>query len=209
MAYYGGPKDLKGQLVEFAARKLMAKAIDVAAKHAETKIVNTIQTRQFRRALEPRKKEHTMASYSENRKSAPQAAISNVATVYDKNEPVDFWVNTVIVKEDGGEPIRILTGRPLRVFKANKKVNTSNEDFNLVNATNNAFLDLLHEDAETLELGQSKLYSPASGKLKEGKLKAGIYLQLHREQTDHDAASAAKIDIEATEKASLRSLFGS
>lgn len=126
-------------------------------------------------------------------------------------EPIEFWVNDCIVYEDGGQPIRLLTGRPLKAFKANRDVNTANEEFNQVNILNNSFVDMLNEDAAQLNFGESRYYSPAGIKKdKEGNqvFKAGIYLQLHREKTDHAAAAAEKMDLEAAEKQRLRKLFG-
>lgn len=197
-------KDLKTQLLEFAAKKAVAKAIDIGVYHGE---------RHIRKALTS-KKGTTMsnieAQFEEELRSAEAGQSSGRRTKKDR-PPVEFWVNTLMVRNDGDEPVRILPGRPLRSLNANRDVNTSNEEFNAVNVLNNAFVNILHRDARSLALGESKHYSPAGIKIsKEGEItfKAGVYFQLHREETDYAAAEVAKEDAEAAEEANLRSLFG-
>ena len=199
-------KDLKTQLIEFAAKKAVAKAIDVSVYHGE---------RQIRKAISNRKGSTTMASFEtqfeEELRGAEQSARSSNNNKKDR-EPVKFWLNTIMVREDGGEPIRTTPGRPLRSFSANRDVNTSNEDFNRVNVVNNAFVKILQRDARGLELGQSKYYGPTGITVAEDggvTFKAGIYFELHREKTDYAANEVHKEDAEAAEEASLRNLFGS
>ena len=130
---------------------------------------------------------------------------------YSNDEPVELWVNTVIVTADGAEPIRLLTGRPLRMFNADRDIMTSNEEFNRVNRISNAFVEMLHEDAKKLNLGESKYYSPQKMKEVGGEpvFKAGIYIQLHREITDYASEEAQREDLMKTEREQLRGLFGS
>lgn len=139
-----------------------------------------------------------------------QAAAANAADNSQSKEPVEFWVNTVIVPETGAKPVRILTGRPLKAFKANRDVTTSNEEFNEVNVLNNAFVNMMNDDAASLNFGESKYYSPQGVTMKGDELhfKAGIYLQLHREETDYASAAAEKQDKEAAATQQLRKLFG-
>jgi len=128
-------------------------------------------------------------------------------TSYNRDEPVELWVNTVIVKEQGAEPIRLLSGRPLRAFNADKDVTTNNEDFNRANAVANAFVTMMMEDADQLQLGESRYYGPGGNSAGED-LAPGIYFQLHRTMADAAADAAVKADIEASERDSLRNLFG-
>lgn len=229
MSYYG-PKDLKSQLLEFAARKLISKAIDAAAKHGGAKISKEVEARKFKQGGASRplsslttnnsnsasnqRKNHPM-SFKETAFQAPAPANRNSATgrvTQINRDPVELWVNTVIVTKDGAEPIRILSGRPLRQFNADKAVTTSNEEFNRQNAISNAFVNKLNKDAEALGLGEGKFYSP-TGVMADANdpktviLAAGIYLQLFREASDPAADAAAKIDIEADAANLLTSLF--
>lgn len=210
-----GPKDLRAQLIEFAAKRLLSKVIDAAANGAAAQ-------------YNQRKYHHMFTAPTTRAQAAQQAQATanqpaNGRQKYSKDDPVELWVNTVIVHEDGAKPVRLLSGRPLRIFDADKDVTTSNEEFNRSNAISNGFVQLLNEDAAKLNFGESKYYSPngvriveedevvdgvvvtAKGELS---LAKGIYFQLHREITDPAADAAAKSDINMTAKESLRKLFG-
>lgn len=208
--------DLRTQLLEFAAKRVVSEIVRVSAHTLERKAREEIKNRRLKNAFKPidqRKNimaRNDTAGFSEpNTRSQAMAAAAQNS---DKaKEPVEFWVNTCIVSEDGEEPVRILTGRPLKSFKANREVTTSNEEFNKVNVLNNAFVHMLNEDATKLSLGESLYYSPQGTPMtKEGepKFKKGIYLQLRREETDHTLAAAEKIDLEAQATTQLRKLFG-
>lgn len=213
--------DLKSQLLQFAAKRIVSEIVHISARNLENKAREEIRNRKVRNAFKPQNKSKSIierkkdmarndtAGFTEaNTRNQAIAAQQNA----DKSkEPIEFWVNDCIVYEDGGQPVRLLTGRPLKAFKANRDVNTANEEFNQVNILNNSFVEMLNEDAAQLNFGESRYYSPAGVKKdKEGNpvFKAGIYLQLHREKTDHAAAAAEKIDLEAAEKQRLRKLFG-
>jgi hypothetical protein len=150
------------------------------------------------------------------RTAARTASRAGAAAAQDPDapkEPIEFWVNTVMVDEDGAEPKRFLTGRPLKSFKATRAVGTSNEEFNEVNVLNNTFVMMLHTDARKLDLGESRYYSPVPEGITyddEGNriFKTGMYIQLHREKTDHTLAAAEKQDAEAAAHQRLRKLFG-
>jgi len=211
--------DFKTQMMKFAAQRVLSEAVRIAARNVETTAKNKVRDGKLRKivkstTISQNKEIETMARTETTRFSEPTTRAQAATSGNDKKpkEPIDFWVNTMLVDSDGAEPIRILTGRPLKAFNANRDVTTSNEDFNRVNAINNAFVEMLNADANTLELGESKFYSPQgtpvdkeSGELK---LKKGIYLQLHREETDHAAAAAEAQDIVASEGDRLRKLFG-
>lgn len=210
--------DLKSQLIQFAAKRIVSEIVHISARNLENKAREEIKNRKVRNAFKPksiieRKKDmarNDTAGFTEanTRSQAAAAAAQNTDRA---KEPVEFWVNTCIVSEDGEEPVRILTGRPLKSFKANREVTTSNEAFNQVNILNNSFVEMLNEDATKLNLGESIYYSPQGTPMtKEGepKFKKGIYLQLRREETDHTLAAAEKIDLEAAAKQKLRKLFG-
>jgi hypothetical protein len=223
MSYYG-PKDLKSQLIEFAARKLVSKVIDAAARHAGQEITKRSAAYRFKRQSSTSTEGTTsMSMFDENtrtsgintRGQAAAAAAENTNTRrggkgYQNDEPVELWVNTVIVTKDGEEPVRLLTGRPLRAFSADRDILTSNEEFNRVNRISNAFVEMLHEDAKKLNFGESKYYSPQKFKEVGGEavFKAGIYIQLHREITDYASEEAQREDLMKTEREQLRGLFG-
>lgn len=221
-----GPKDLKSQLIEYAAKRVLGKVVDAVAKHASDKITDQVNAYRFAKALNPQpskstKRNYSMATFTEadrfkgtnTRAQAAANAAENAANAGGKRqpqEPVELWVNTVIVLEDNTPPVRILTGRPLRAFHADRDVTTSNEEFNRVNRISNAFVEMMQEDAAKLNFGESAYYSPQGVKMVGGEpmLAAGIYLQLHREITDYAAEAANKLDLIATEKENLRKLFG-
>ena len=218
MPYYV-PKDLKTQLMEYAARRVVAKITDAAATAALRKIESSVRTQAFLRNLNPSiTKENPMSFRDQAAFAAPttqgQARQAGRQTTRRRDEPVELWVNTVIVAKDGDAPIRILTGRPLASFTADRPVTTSNEDFNRANAIHNAFVNMMNKDAAKLNLGEAKYYSPRGVEMVEQDgetvpvMEAGIYLQLFREVTDPAADAAAKHDIEATAEESLRNLFG-
>jgi hypothetical protein len=213
--------DLRSQLLEFAAKRAVSELVRITAKNLENKAKEEIRNRRVRNALNPNSKSingrksnmarNDTAGFTEASTRGQAAAATAAANADKAKEPVEFWVNTCIVSEDGEEPIRILTGRPLKTFKANREVTTSNDEFNKVNVLNNAFVHMLNEDAAKLNLGESIYYSPQGTPMtKEGepKFKKGIYLQLRREETDHAAAAAEKIDLEAQATTQLRKLFG-
>lgn len=222
------PKDLKTQLMEFAARRVVAKVVDAAASAAVRRVEAAVRTSEALRSLRPsnpavaeqvpRKGSITMAFRNSPAFTAPtttgQASRQSGNANRRRDEPVELWVNTVIVTKDGAEPIRILTGRPLASFNADRPVTTSNEDFNRANAIHNAFVNRMNADAEKLNLGEARYYSPAGTPSIEVDgvmvldLKAGIYLQLFRELTDPAADAAAKLDIEAEASNLLSELFG-
>lgn len=219
---YFQPKDLKTQLIEFAARKALSKVIDVAARHAERKITEEVRDRKLLKNLgnsarTQERKYHTM-SFIPSNGFGPNAGTSalpaNNSRGRRRDEPIELWVNIVIVDTDGADPVRILSGRPLNTFAADKDVTTNNVEFNKANAIHNAFVTIMNEDAAKLNLGEAKYYSPQGVEMveKDGEmkplLKAGIYLQLFRTEVDAAADAAAKQDIEAEAKESLRSLFG-
>lgn len=208
------PKSLNQQLIEFAAKKLVGKAIDHAVNtglkvHRNNRAFKTIKP--INSTMNQERKTNNMTMFDDRRFDAPTTR--NQArgrdTSYSQNEHIELWVNTVIVSEDGGEPIRLLTGRPLTSFNANRGVTTNNEELNEANATSNAFVNMMIEDARSLGLGDSKYYSPQGAQYSEEGpiLKAGIYFQLHRSMVDPTADAAAKQDIEAQKKESLRKLF--
>lgn len=219
---YFQPKDLKTQLIEFAARKALSKVIDVAARHAERKITEEVRDRKLLKNLgnparTQERKYHNMsfqpsAGFGPTPSNTAQPA--NSGRGRRRDEPVELWVNTVIVESDGAEPIRILGGRPLDAFKADKDVTTNNAEFNKANAIHNGFVEIMQEDAAKLNLGESKYYSPAGVEVVEEDgvmkplLKQGIYLQLFRTEVDAAADAAAQQDIKAEAKESLRKLFG-
>lgn len=224
------PKDLKTQLIEFAARRVVAKVVDAAASAAGRRIQAAVHTSELLRSLSPsnsagapttfRKGTTTMAFRNSAAFAAPTTANKAAAQRgtnagrRNRDEPVELWVNTVIVTKDGAEPIRILTGRPLRSFNADRDVTTSNEEYNRANAIHNAFVNRMNADAESLNLGEARYYSPAGTPTVEvdgvlmPDLKAGIYLQLFREVTDPAQEAAAKLDIEAQATSLLNELFG-
>lgn len=212
--------DFKTQMVQFAARRVVSEVVRVAAREIENQARNRARDGKLRKIVKStsktdkqgnQKMARTETGFQEPTTRA-QANASSGAQSRDRREPVEFWVNTMIVDEDGAEPIRILTGRPLSAFKADRQVTTSNEDFNRVNTINNAFVEMLNADAAELDLGESKYYSPQGApvdeKTGELRLKKGIYLQLHREETDHAADAATAQDAVANETDRLRSLFG-
>jgi len=219
-----GPRDLRAQLIEFAAKKLLSKVIDAASSQAASEYQKRVNPDAFQK-----RKHYNMANFKDRFDAPATKAQANQQAnagrqKYSKDDPVELWVNTVLVSEDGGEPVRILTGRPLRVFNADRDVNTSNAQFNHVNAISNAFVNMLNKDADELNLGESKYYSPKGIVYGDGKtpvteggpvpdkgeliLAKGIYLQLHREMSDPALEAAAKQDIEAQATESLRRLFG-
>lgn len=212
--------DFKTQMMKFAAQRMVSEVVRIAAREVENQARNRARDGKLRKVVKqtqnPKKGKIPMARTDTAGFSEPstraQAQGASQASSRDKRDPVEFWVNTVIVDEDGAEPIRILTGRPLSTFKADRAVTTSNEDFNRVNTINNAFVEMLNEDAAKLDLGESKYYSPQGApkneKTGEPAFKAGIYLQLHREETDHAADAATAQDAVATETDRLRNLFG-
>ena len=215
---YGGPRDLKSQLIAFAAQRAISKVIDVAARHAEKQVTNQVRKssrNKLKSQIQTKVKDKHMAVQNAQRVAqfVPRNERNNQNNDQDRG-PIEFWVNTVFVEKDGAEPLRLTPGRPLNSFRADKQTTTNSEELNMVNALNNSFIRHLREDAEKLELGQSKYYSPAGcgeeievdGE-KVVSLKAGIYFQLHRDKTDHDAAAAEAMDIEAEATATLRKLF--
>ena len=218
------PKDLKTQLFEFAARRVVGKVVDAAATAAGRRLKAAVNTSELINSLKPsnpagfHKGRTTMAFRNSPAFAAPTTAnqAANQASTARRNrdEPVELWVNTVIVTKDGSEPIRILTGRPLRAFSADRDVTTSNEAFNRANAIHNAFVKRMHADAEKLNLGEARYYSPQGTSMVEHDgvmipvLEAGIYLQLFREATDPALEAAAKLDIEAQAGELLSELFG-
>lgn len=206
-------KSLKQQLLEFAARKAVSKAIDMTAYHGERAVRSKMRARKQNgnnATLTDNtnsRKYHTMSFRDQTIERKPAETNRGTQPGYRRDEPVELWVNTVIVKSDGEEPVRILTGRPLRSFGHDRDVTTSNEEFNRVNAVNNSFVKMMLADADDLSLGESRYYGPGADPKGEN-LSAGIYFQLHREESDPAADAAAKIDIEAEETANLRNLFG-
>lgn len=213
--------DFKTQMVQFAARRVVSEVVRVAAREIEIKARNKARDGKLRKIVKQSSKSDNkeiqkMARYDQSEfddRSTRQQAERGNGNANKPKEPIDFWVNTVIVEKDGAEPIRILTGRPLKAFKADRKIGTNNDEFNTVNRLNNGFVDLLNADAAELELGESRYYSPAGTPFDkesgEPKFKKGIYLQLHREETDHVAAAAEAEDARASETDRLRTLFGS
>ena len=215
-------KDLKSQLFEFAAKRAVSEIVGIAARNLEKQAKAEIQNRRLNKTVNsklPTSKERTSkmartditAGFNGASTTNQANAAAAAGTKYQPKEPIEFWVNDCIVYEDGGQPVRLLTGRPLKAFKANRDVTTSNEEYNQVNVLNNSFVRMLNDDAAELNFGESRYYSPAGIKKdKEGNsvFKAGIYLQLHREKTDHVSAAAEKMDLEAAETQRLRKLFG-
>lgn len=205
-------KDLKSQLLEFAAKRAVSEIVGIAARNMEKQAKAELENRRLRKTLKSTERTTQMARTDTAGFTGANTRNQAMAAAADQpKEPIEFWVNTVIVSEDGAEPVRILTGRPLKAFKANREVTTSNEEFNKVNVLNNSFVRMLNDDAATLNFGESKYYSPngvTHTKDGELKFKKGIYLQLHREQTDHASAAAEKMDLEAAETQRLRKLFG-
>ena len=213
--------DLKTQLLEFAAKRAVSEIVRITARSLENKTREELRNHNLRKAFNSHRtstsverttqmaRQNDTAGFNEASTRNQAMAAANAAA--QSKEPIEFWVNTCIVSEDGDEPIRILTGRPLKAFKANRDVDTKNEEFNKVNVLNNAFVTMLNDDAGKLNLGESKYYSPQGvAQTKEGaaRFKKGIYLQLHREETDHASAAAEKMDLEAAETQRLRKLFG-
>ena len=213
-------KSLNQQLIEFAARRVIATGISIAGRNAEHAVKDRLRDRRLQKAINrpivgKRKKVSQMAFQNEpNFESASRTSGNgnrNDRNDRGRREPVELWVNTVIVTKKGEEPVRLLGGRPLASFRGDKDVTTSNEDFNRVNALNNSMINIMNSDAEELGLGESKYYSPVGVKLtEEGEpnLAPGIYIQLHREITDHAASAAAAHDIQAAAESDLRGLFG-
>lgn len=205
---------LNKQLLEFAARRLIATGINIAARNGETMVKESLRDRRLRRAVnsKPRKKVSPMAfNQTPEFDNAPSNTRTNGNNRGERREPVELWVNTVIVVKKGEAPIRLLGGRPLNSFRDDKDVTTSNEEFNKVNALNNSMIKIMKQDAEGLGLGESKYYSPTGVKFTEDgdpDFAPGIYLQVHREITDHAADAAAAQDIQAAAEKDLRGLFG-
>ena len=213
-------KDLKTQLVEFAARRIVSEVVGITARNLEKQVRGEIQNRRLRNAVKststPKKGTNQMARTSDTLGFSEANTRAQAANTDDRGQKgpkphIEFWVNTVMVYADGDEPVRILTGRPLTAFNANRAVSTNNEEFNQVNVLNNSFVDMLNADSQTLNLGESKYYSPQNMEAPEGKppyYKAGIYIQLHRSEADPALLAAEKQDAEAAETARLRKLFG-
>jgi hypothetical protein len=213
-------KSLKQQLLEFAARKAISKAIDVAAYEGIGVAKKSLRARRGAARLNDNnvpthvnpRKYHNMsfteaATFAGNQTQEPR---NRGNQRYSRDEPVELWVNTVIVKSDGGEPTRILTGRPMRAFNDERDVTTNNEEFNRDNAMNNAFVRMMRADADALGLGETKYYGPGVTIDKDGNptFKAGIYFELRREMRDRAQDAAAKADIEASAESELRDIFG-
>ena len=212
-------KDLKTQLVEFAARRIVSEVVGITARNLEKQVRGEIQNRRLRntvKSTKPPRKGNQMARQSDTlgfseANTRQQAANIDAGGAKGPKPHIEFWVNTVMVYADGDEPVRILTGRPLTAFNANRAVSTNNEEFNQVNVLNNSFVEMLNTDAQALNLGESKYYSPQNMEAPEGKppyYKAGIYIQLHRSEADPALLAAEKQDAEAAETARLRKLFG-
>lgn len=213
-------KSLKQQLLEFAARKAISKAIDIAAYEGigavkRAKRAPRGAARLFDNPVtkpDNQRKYHTMSFQDQAAFDGPrtQAPRNRGTQRYSNDEPVELWVNTVIVRKDGDEPARILTGRPMRAFNDERDVTTNNDEFNRDNAMNNVFVRRMRADAEELGLGETKYYGPGVKYDKEGNptFKAGIYFELRREMRDAAQDAAAKADIEAEAEAELRDIFG-
>jgi len=89
-------------------------------------------------------------------------------------------------------------------MKADKPVNTKDEDFNVANATSNALISGLHTRAAELGKGESFSLIPRG---QEDEF-TGITIQVYRVESDAEGDAAAKLDIESAAGDKLANLFG-
>lgn len=200
-----GRKSLSAQLTELAAKRAVGRVVDAAARHAERalsrKLSNSHRNSQTNQHATRNK---AMFNTPTTRQSSAGKAPARGANTRQNQEPVELWVNTVLIMEAGAEPVRIGNGRPLSTLKTDKPVTTSDEEYNRVNAISNAFAKSLIERSDKLDKGESFLV------VKDGEQDTftGITMQVYRAESDPEGDAAAAADIESQATKALGTFFG-
>lgn len=195
-----GRGSLGAQLSGFAARKIISKAVDIGARHLEDKLTSNLTKSHRYNSTKPNQRNYTMFT-DQNTNTNQNTNTSNNSD----REPVEVWVNNMVVMKAGDQPVQIGMGRPLSTYKSDAPVNTQNEEFNARNAVSNVFVRGMQGHAAKLEPETGKILGQ---ELEGGGYAVGTYIQVYRAKTDFAADEAAKLDRESAIEDTFAAAFG-
>lgn len=202
-------KSLSQELGEFAAKKAIGAVVNAVAKHAEKKLTDTLKKKTHYRDLskvkpQPKYTIERPDPMGINGQTQNGGFVDGANNNYNRDDKpkTEFWVNfCYVISPD--RMTRIGYGRDLKTMRPDKKVTTTNAEFNEDNAVSNALIDQIHARAQSLGKGERLVMC------KDEVPEAGsIVIEIYRASIDDIDESIIKADIEGDASAMLQDVFG-